>query len=141
MPLVDSYVTDDIHSDGMHARPVVGGIFIKMLADRGDAGRNGRAAIRRKSAIGPRCRKVPPKVNEIVPSGQHKPSPGGSRSTKPAEHWTGPKFDDSGWKEGPGRLRHEWNAQHRRADHWKTDDIWLRRELTMPERDVSRSAT
>ncbi len=32
-PLVDSYVTDDIHSDGMHARPVVGGIFIKMLSD------------------------------------------------------------------------------------------------------------
>ena len=35
-PLVDSYVTDDIHSEGMHARAVVGGIFIRMLAD-GDA--------------------------------------------------------------------------------------------------------
>jgi hypothetical protein len=33
-PLVDSYVTDKIDSDGMHARPVVGGIFIKMLTDR-----------------------------------------------------------------------------------------------------------
>jgi hypothetical protein len=33
LPLVDSYVTDDIHSEGMHARPVVGGIFIKMLTD------------------------------------------------------------------------------------------------------------
>jgi hypothetical protein len=32
-PLVDSYVTDDLHSSGMHARPVVGGIFIKMLTD------------------------------------------------------------------------------------------------------------
>ena len=53
-PLVDSYVTDDIHSDGMHARPVVGGIFIKMLADR-RCGRNGRAAIQPKSALGPRC--------------------------------------------------------------------------------------
>jgi hypothetical protein len=33
MPLVDSYITTDIHSDGFHARPVVGGLFIKMLAD------------------------------------------------------------------------------------------------------------
>jgi hypothetical protein len=32
-PLADSYVTDDIHSQGMHARSVVGGIFIKMLTD------------------------------------------------------------------------------------------------------------
>ena len=33
VPLADSYRTDDVHSSGMHARPVVGGIFIKMLAD------------------------------------------------------------------------------------------------------------
>lgn len=33
-PIADSYQTDDIHSGGMHARPVVGGFFIKMLSDR-----------------------------------------------------------------------------------------------------------
>jgi hypothetical protein len=33
-PFVDSYETDNVHSDGMHARPVIGGVFIKMLADR-----------------------------------------------------------------------------------------------------------
>jgi hypothetical protein len=32
-PIADSYMTDDIHSGGMHARPVVGGFFIKMLTD------------------------------------------------------------------------------------------------------------
>jgi hypothetical protein len=32
-PIADSYQTDDIHSGGMHARPVVGGFFIKMLSD------------------------------------------------------------------------------------------------------------
>jgi hypothetical protein len=33
-PIADSYETDNIKSGGMHARPVVGGVFIKMLSDR-----------------------------------------------------------------------------------------------------------
>jgi hypothetical protein len=33
-PIADSYLTDDARGGGMHARPVVGGFFIKMLADR-----------------------------------------------------------------------------------------------------------
>jgi hypothetical protein len=32
-PIADSYITDNVASDGMHARPVVGGFFIKMLDD------------------------------------------------------------------------------------------------------------
>ncbi len=33
-PLADSYVTTDVKSTGFYARPVVGGLFIKLLADR-----------------------------------------------------------------------------------------------------------
>jgi hypothetical protein len=33
-PIADSYETDKVNSRGMHARPVVGGFFIKMLTDR-----------------------------------------------------------------------------------------------------------
>jgi len=33
-PLADSYVTTDLNSTGFHARPVVGGLFIKLLTDR-----------------------------------------------------------------------------------------------------------
>jgi hypothetical protein len=35
-PLADSYVTTDLNSTGFHARPVVGGLFIKMLTDRAE---------------------------------------------------------------------------------------------------------
>ena len=33
LPFVDSYFTDNPRSDGMRARPVIGGVFIKMLED------------------------------------------------------------------------------------------------------------
>jgi hypothetical protein len=33
-PLADSYITTDINSTGFHARPVVGGLFIKLLTNR-----------------------------------------------------------------------------------------------------------
>jgi large subunit ribosomal protein L18 len=36
-PLADSYETDRARSGGMHARPVVGGVFIKLLAERAKA--------------------------------------------------------------------------------------------------------
>ncbi len=32
-PIADSYWTDKVESGGMHARPVIGGLFIKMLSD------------------------------------------------------------------------------------------------------------
>lgn len=32
-PIADSYITDTLHKGGMHARPVVGGFFIKMLTN------------------------------------------------------------------------------------------------------------
>ena len=34
VPLADSYVTTNLNSTGFHARPVVGGLFIKLLTDR-----------------------------------------------------------------------------------------------------------
>ena len=30
-PIADSYGTNNVHSGGMHARPVIGGLFVKML--------------------------------------------------------------------------------------------------------------
>ena len=51
---------------------------------------------------------------------------------KPGEDWTKTDFDAEGWKEG--RAGFGTNPpQFVRHTPWTTGDIWLRREITLPE--------
>jgi hypothetical protein len=129
-PFVDSYETDNIHSDGMHARPVIGGVFIKMLTDH---------AVWKKWASADKTKvgdwaplPEPPKITMVLPTAQTAPATWRYTTQKPADNWTAPDFDGSSWQEGlssfatvgtPGAVRHT---------EWHTDDIWLRREVTLP---------
>ncbi len=125
-PIADSYITDNIRSGGMHARPVIGGLFIKMLSDR---------AVWEKWASRDKLKPAnwaplpaPPKVSMLVPTEQT----WRYTTRKPGENWMKTDFDATSWKEGragfgtlpPGFVRHT---------QWKTDDIWLRREITVPD--------
>jgi hypothetical protein len=130
-PLADSYMTDDIKSDGMHARPVVGGIFIRMLADHAtwlkwigfdDKDQPGNWAPLPKA----------PKVTEIVPSSRTTPVDWKFTTDKPSGDWTGAAFDDSAWKQGSGPFGSEGTPGIAPKTIWTSDDIWLRREFTMP---------
>ena len=49
-------------------------------------------------------------------------------TVKPKSDWTKAGFDASGWKEGPGGFGN--NGAHH--TDWSTDDIWIRRQLTVP---------
>ena len=124
-PIADSYVTDKVQSGGMHARPVVGGFFIKMLSDR-DTWKKWAARDKLRPANWTPL-PVPPKVSVVVPTEQT------WRYTeqKPGADWTKPDFAAAGWKEGQAGFgtRPPNFVQH---TGWKTDDIWLRREITLP---------
>ena len=130
-PIADSYETDKIQSGGMHARPVIGGLFIKMLSDR---------AVWEKWASRDKLKPAnwaplpaPPKFSMVVPTERT------WRYTmkKPGDDWTKTDFDATAWKQGragfgtlpPGFVRHT---------DWTTDDIWLRREITLPEGEHPR---
>jgi hypothetical protein len=119
-------MTDNIRSGGMHARPVVGGFFIKMLTDR---------TVWKKWASRDRLKPAnwaplpsPPTVAIVVPTEQT----WRYTTDDPGKNWTEASFDASGWKEGragfgtdpPGFIRHT---------DWKSPDIWLRREVTLPD--------
>ena len=130
-PLVDSYVTDKIDSDGMHARPVVGGIFIKMLTD---AALWKKYASRDHQAVGPWApMPVPPVVTELVATSKVTPQTWTYTTTAPPEIWTSPGFDASGWKTGVGGFGSKGTPGIEVRTEWTSDDIWLRREMIVPE--------
>jgi hypothetical protein len=134
-PFVDSYVTDDIHSDGMHARPVIGGVFIKMLTDR---------AVWKKWASADKTKpcnwaSLPelPKVIEVMPTAQTAPAKWRYTTQKPATNWAAPDFDASAWSEGLSSFATAGTPGAVRNTEWHTDDIWLRREFTLPQKTFS----
>ena len=110
----------------MHARPVVGGFFIPLLYDR---------AVWQKWASRDTLKPAnwaplpsPPKVSIVVPTD----ATWRYTTEKPGERWSEPNFDATTWKEGqagfgtepPGFVRHT---------NWNSPDIWLRREMAIPE--------
>jgi len=144
-PMADSYQTDNVKSGGMHARPVVGGYFIKMLSDR---------AIWTKWASGDKVKAagwvpVPlaPTVTEVVLTSLKTPVNWQYTVDKPADNWMKPEFDASGWKEGPagfgivtvaGATPVTGTGTGTRIGEvartaWTTSDIWIRRTLTIPQ--------
>jgi hypothetical protein len=134
-PFVDSYVTVDVHSDGMHARPVIGGVFIKMLADPEIWHKWASAGQVKVSDWAPLP--VAPTDIEIVPTSQKEPALWRYTIQKPDDDWIKPGFDASGWKEGPGTFGTEATPGAVVRTRWSTDDIWLRRTVTLPRAKFS----
>jgi hypothetical protein len=121
-PITDSYMTDDIHSGGMHARPVVGGFFIKMLTD---------STIWHKWTSGDKVKAsnwaplpLPPKITTVVPVSNY----WNYTTEKPADNWMKTGFNAEGWKKGQAGFGTEGGAH----TTWTTDDIWIRRTFIMP---------
>ena len=135
-PLADSYDVSNYHSGGMHARPVVGGLFIKMLSDPAIWSKWASKDTQHVDGWAP----LPSRVNyvEIVPTSRKQsviwrystatPNP-------PADNWYKPDFDDSSWKQGPGGFGSPGTPGSVVGTLW-TDtpgDIWLRRTFTLPK--------
>ncbi len=130
-PLADSYVTNNVRSGGMHARPVVGGIFIKMLADEKMWNKWAHRDHTKVGGWAPLPAR--PKVTEVVPTSQQATVLWRYTFEKPAAGWTRPGFDAAGWKEGPGVVGNSIPRGMKLGTKWTTADVWLRREITMPE--------
>jgi hypothetical protein len=129
-PLTDTYETTNIDSSGMESRPVVGGIFIKMLSDP-DTWK--KWASRDKFRAGPWAPlPVPPKVTGIVlAAADTQPADWHYTTTRPAAGWETPGFDDGAWKVGKSGFGTAGTPASVIGTVWNTDDIWLRRHFTL----------
>jgi hypothetical protein len=80
---------------------------------------------------------APPQVTVIIPTAEKEPAVWRYTIEKPAEGWFKPDFDATAWKEGPSGFGTKGTPGAIIGTVWKTDDIWLRREFTMPERKLN----
>lgn len=124
-PFVDSYKTDNTAGKTFYARPVIGGVFIKLLADRATWSRWASAD---RTPVGAWARLPNPTLTEVIPTSQQTPQAWRYATEPPPANWAAPDFNDSNWLEGPGGFG---NAGAHHTD-WKTPDIWIRRTFTMP---------
>ena len=129
-PMVDSYVTDDIHSDGMHARSVVGGVFIKLLTDRPTWLKWAHAGDAKVGPWAPFPKR--PTLVDVIPTSQKSPQPWRFTLTRPSAGWESSAFEDAAWNTGQGPFGSDATPGIKPTTQWTTDDIWLRREVTVP---------
>ncbi|HWI56283.1 MAG TPA: family 43 glycosylhydrolase, partial [Bacillota bacterium] len=134
VPLSDWFVTTSAAQKGFQARPVVGGIFIKLLAD-GTTWRNW--ARRGADTRGPWAAiPVGGATTVVVPTAQTVPAKWRYTLESPAEDWMKPRFEDHAWQEGQGGFGTKGTPGAIIGTEWKTANIWLRREFTLPERPL-----
>ena len=127
--LTDLYFTDKPDTALMHSRPVIGGIFIKMLYDK-EVWKKW-AARDKTQANGPWAPlPVPPVIKAVVSAATIQ-----WRYTmeQPDDGWFQAKFEDKNWQKGRGGFGTKGTPGIEVKTKWNTSDIWLRGQVVIPE--------
>ncbi|HEY1789855.1 MAG TPA: DUF4965 domain-containing protein, partial [Verrucomicrobiae bacterium] len=128
-PMSDWYQTKTARRVGFDARPVVGGVFIRMLYDK---------PVWQKYASQDKTKAAnwapmpePPKVTVILPAADKQSAMWSYTTVRPSAGWTKPDYDDLAWKHGKSGFGTEGTPGAYIGTVWSTDDIWLRREINI----------
>jgi hypothetical protein len=129
-PMTDWYQTKTAKKVGFTARPVVGGVFLQMLYDKGTwkkwAGRDQTKAAN--------WAPIPalPKITAVVPAADTAPATWHYTTAKPGDGWSESGYADGSWMTGPGGFGTRGTPGAVIGTTWNTANIWLRREVEIP---------
>jgi hypothetical protein len=131
-PMTDWYQTITAKKVGFTARPVVGGVFAQMLYDK---------AVWQKYASRDKTKAAnwapiprPPVLKTVTPTAREDANIAWRYTTqKPPDDWFKPAFDASAWNQGNAGFGTRGTPGAVVRTEWRTPDIWLRREFTLPE--------
>jgi hypothetical protein len=130
-PLTDWYQTKTARKVGFTGRPVIGGVFMRMLYEKKVWQKYARRDNTKASGWAPMPK--PPGFEPVVSAADTKPALWRYTTTQPAENWFAPDFDASSWPEGQGGFGKTHNPTAVINTPWTSPDIWLRREVELPD--------
>jgi hypothetical protein len=135
VPFSDFYWTDSGRHAGMHARPVIGGVFIRLLTDAKPFWESCiNLAQKNSPEIGNDWAPFPTarRLAVLVPTARERESTWRYTTQRPAERWTTRDFDDRNWNIGPGGFGTPGTPGSTMRTVWNTPEIWLRRDIELP---------
>jgi hypothetical protein len=131
VPMTDWYWTDKPRKEGFQARSVVGGVFMKMLADK-EMWK--KWASRDKYPAGNWAPlPAPPQIKPVVPDARQQPVTWRFTTEKPSHDWYKSDFDAANWKGGRAGFGSKGTPGAIIGTEWRTADLWLRRDFDLPE--------
>lgn len=130
-PSTDLFWTDRAVEVAMHARPVVGGAFIRMLSD----GKVWHDWVSKGAKADGRWAPLPAarEFKTVIPTAESGPIAWRYTFEQPPAAWFSIAFDDSSWSQGTAGFGVEGTPGAIIRTIWNTSDIWIRRQFELPE--------
>jgi len=134
VPMTDWYWTHNARVRGFQARPVVGGVFIRMMENRD----LWRKWVKRSDRVTGQWAVLPkpPLIKSIMPTAREEAITWSYTLDQPQGEWFEENYDDSAWKRAPAGFGTKGTPGAIVRTVWNTRDIWLRREFEFSVSDI-----